>query len=233
MKEKEIVKTLRTTKIVHLCVLFLLEITFFLILVLHPALGKNLYTNPTIFLLSVITWILMLFSLLCVFIDLWQIRTISKETHALHCAVYLDRLTGIPNRHGLDAVFMTYSTPESMSNVGCFMVTISNLQAINQEMGHHTGDLLLQNFSSIFEEIGDNYGVVGRNGGNDFLLVVNNCTSEIMEKFTDILNAQIAEYNKEHTLAPLEIASAYLLNTDVHANSFIQLLTATYDKLHS
>lgn len=233
MKEKELVKTLRTAKVIQLCVLLILETIFFLILVMHPALGKNLYTDPTIFTLCSITWILMIFSLLCLFFDLCQLRGITREAHELNRAVYLDNLTGIPNRHGLDAVFMTYDTPQSLASVGCFMVTISNLKSINQEKGHRTGDLLLQSFSSIFEEVGDSYGVVGRNGGNDFLLVLNNCSEIVINEFIEKLNLKVTSYNQEHSLVPLDIRYAYLLNSDIHADSFIQLLTATHNKLHS
>lgn len=233
MKEKEIVKSLRTMKIIQLCVLLTLEIVFFFILVLHPALSKNLYTNPTLFGLCAITWILMIFSLICLFIDFWQMRSIAKEAHALNRVAYLDSLTGIPNRHGLDVVFLTYDTPESMATVGCFMVTLPNLKDINAKQGHQAGDLLIQNFASIFEAAGDEFGVVGRNGGNEFLLIINNCTDSVMNAFIEKLNGLVEKYNIEHTTVPLKLHYTYLLNVEEHAPSFIHLLTATYNKLHS
>ena len=233
MKEKKFVKIFRTTKIIQLCLLFILEISFFIILVTHPALGKNLYNNPTLFILSSITWILMIFSLICLFIDFYQMRRFAVESHALNRAAYLDNLTGIPNRHGLDVVFQTYDTPESMASVGCFMVTIDNLKTINESLGHQTGDLLIQNFCSIFEETGDSFGVVGRNGGNEFILVINNCTDVRMNQFIKNLETQITEYNAEHTVAPLQLNYTYILNSEEHAQAFTHLLTATYNKLHA
>lgn len=233
MKEKKFVKVFRTTKIIQLCLLLILELAFFIILVTHPALGKNIYNNPTLFLLCAITWVLMIFSLICLFLDFYQMRSFAKESHALNRVAYLDNLTGIPNRHGLDVVFQTYDTPESMATVGCFMVTIDNLKAINESLGHQTGDLLIQNFCSILEETGDGFGVVGRNGGNEFILVVNNCTDAIMKQFIKHLEKQISEYNTEHTVAPLQLKYTYILNVEEHAQAFTHLLTATYNKLHA
>lgn len=232
MQEKQFVKSSRAIKIVQLCVLSLIGITFFLILIFNPDVGKEIYANKTLFVLCAITWILMLVSLGFTLFDFFKMRSFAEESHALNKVAYLDHLTGIPNRHGLDAVFQTYDSPESMATVGCFMVTIENLKESNKTQGHQTGDLMIQHFCSIFENIGDKFGVVGRNGGNDFVLVVNHCTDEIMQDFIDTLNAEIENHNKEYSDAALNLKYSYVLNTDEHANAFTQLMTATYNKLH-
>lgn len=233
MQEKKFMKVFRAAKIIQLCLLLLLEVIFFLVLIFNPYMSKHIYDNSTLFTLCAITWGLMLFNLLCLLYDFWQLRSFTAESHALNRAAYLDNLTGIPNRHGLDIVFQTYDTPESMARVGCFMGTIENLKAINEVLGHSTGDLMIQHFCSIFEEVGDTFGVVGRNGGNEYVMVINNCTHDIMKKFIHALNEQIKEYNSEHTKAPISIRYTYILNEEEHAEAFTQLLTSTYNKLHS
>ena len=233
MKEKKFVKVFRTIKIVELCVLLVLEGIFFIILMTNSTMSKELFSNRTLFTICVFTWILMIYNLLCLLYDFFQLRSFAEESHALNRAAYLDNLTGIPNRHGLDVVFQTYDTPESLANVGCFMVTIDNLKKINEAKGHQPGDMMIQHFCSIFEEAGDSFGVVGRNGGNEFVLVINNCTDETMNQFVNTLNEQIAEYNMEYTAAPLHIKYTYVLNSTEHADAFTQLLTATYNQLHA
>lgn len=233
MQEKQFVKSFRITKIVQLIILSLIGIAFFLILILNPALGKEVYENRTLSALCAFTWLLMLTSLGFTLYDFFKLRSFAEESHALNKAAYLDNLTGIPNRHGLDVVFQTYDSPESMATVGCFMVTIDNLKENNETHGHLTGDIMIQHFCSIFESIGDGFGVVGRNGGNEFVLVINHCTEDVMQRFIHTLNKQIEDYNKEYTNAPLSIKYAYVLNTDEHANAFTQLMTATYNKLHA
>lgn len=233
MQEKKFVKTFRIAKIIQFSVLLVIEAAFFIILICNPSMSRQLFSDHTLFVLCTATWILMLFSLFCILHDFLTLRSFAEESHALNKVAYLDNLTGIPNRHGLDTVFQTYDTPASLEKVGCFMVTLDNLKSTNETLGHQTGDMMLQHFSSILEDVGDDYGVVGRNGGNDFVLVCSNGTHEHMDSFIKSLNEQVAEYNKEHTIAPLRIAYTYILNEEKHFEVFTQLLTATYNQLHS
>lgn len=233
MLEKKFVKVFRIAKIIQLCFLLVLEVVFFIILFCNPSLSKELYSNRALFILCSCTWLLMLFNLFCLLYDFCQLRHFTEESHALNRVAFLDNLTGIPNRHGLDVVFQTYDSPESLAMVGCFMVTISNLKETNETLGHQTGDAMIQQFCSIFEEIGDTFGVVGRNGGNEYILVINNCTDRLMKQFIEVLEGQIAEYNLSCAKAPIQIQYAYVLNTEEQATAFTQLLTATYNKLHA
>lgn len=233
MQEKKYVKVFRTAKIIQLCMLLLFQLGFLLVLFLNPQIGREIYDNATLFLLCSLAWVLMLFNLFWLLFDFFQLRSFAIESHALNKAAYLDNLTGIPNRHGLDVLFCTYDTPESISQAGCFMCTIGNLQSVNETLGHKAGDLMIQNFCSIFEKAGDRFGVVGRNGGNEFVLVIRHCSHETMKQFDRFLNQQILEYNQEHPKAPMIIRSTYLLNAEEHAEAFTLLLTATYNKLHS
>ena len=121
---------------------------------------------------------------------------------------------------------------ESLAHVACYMVTITNLKEINQTMGHVVGDQMLKDFSGILESVGDAFGVVGRNGGNEFLMIVNHGSHDTMEYFIESLNQQLKEYNEEHSNAPIQIQYAYILNEEAHAEYFSTLLTETYNKLH-
>ena len=219
IQKKKFVKTFRNTKTVQLILLLLLETAYVLVLTLNPALGTKLFEDRTLFILCTLSWILALFNLIWLLYDFYKLRTFAEESHALNRAAFLDHLTGIPNRHGLDVVFETYDSPESLAHVACYMVTITNLKEINQTMGHVVGDQMLKDFSGILESVGDAFGVVGRNGGT-------------MEYFIESLNQQLKEYNEEHSNAPIQIQYAYILNEEAHAEYFSTLLTETYNKLH-
>ena len=219
IQKKKFVKTFRNTKTVQLILLLLLETAYVLVLTLNPALGTKLFEDRTLFILCTLSWILALFNLIWLLYDFYKLRTFAEESHALNRAAFLDHLTGIPNRHGLDVVFETYDSPESLAHVACYMVTITNLKEINQTMGHVVGDQMLKDFSGILESVGDAFGVVGRNGGNEFLI--------------ESLAQQLKEYNEEHSNAPIQIKYAYILNEEAHAEYFSTLLTETYNKLHA
>lgn len=232
MQEQKFVKVFRTAKIIQLCLLLGIEITFFLLLACNTDLSSRIYADKALFTLCVITWILMLFNLLCLVFDFFKLRSFAMESHALTQAAYLDRLTGIPNRHSLDVVFRTYTTPESLADIGCAMLTISNLKTINETLGHQAGDTMIRDFCTIFEETGDTFGFVGRNGGNEFVAVINHCSHQTMNRFLTVLESHISLYNAEHTTAPIELRSAYTLYAEEQVQAFTQLLTATYNKLY-
>lgn len=233
MQEKKFAKSFRLAKIIQLSVTLLIDIFVILILICNPGIGSQLYSNKVILTLSAMIWVLILFSLLCILYDFRKLRSFAEESHALNKAAYLDNLTGIPNRSGLDKAFQTYNSPETMKEVGCFIGTISNIRQINETQGHSAGDRMILDFCNFFEEIGDRFGFVGRNGGNEYVMVTDHCMQADMQRFIDEITGRIAEYNTQHTDAPIDLQYAYLLNKDVNAQSFAQLLTATYNKLHS
>lgn len=233
MQEKKFVKVFRGAKLIQLCTLLAIETVFFLILVCTPALGARIYTEKPLFILCTITWILMIFNLLCLIYDFCKLRSFAKESHALNKLAYLDHLTGLPNRHGLDTVFQTYDTPESLAQVGCAMITIDNLKMVNETCCHADGNQMIQGFCSILENVGDKFGVVGRNGGNEFIAVINNCTADTMNLFINTLKEEVDIYNTENPKLPLHLKHTYILNSEECAEAFTQLLTTTYNKLHA
>uniref|UniRef100_UPI004055D701 GGDEF domain-containing protein n=1 Tax=Acetatifactor sp. TaxID=1872090 RepID=UPI004055D701 len=233
MQEKNFVKSFRTVKVVQLCILLVLDITSILLLICNPSIGKQIFPDKVLLILCAIIWILMLNGLGWLFYDFYKIKSFAEESHALNKVAYLDHLTGIPNRHGLDAVFKTYDSPKSLTEVGCLMGTIANLPSINDTQGHAVGDLMILDFCNIFEEVGDNFGFVGRNGGNEYIMVADHCTHDTMQNFIHCLNERIVQYNTTHEKAPIDFQYTYLLNTETKAQAFTQLLTATYNKLHS
>ena len=233
MQEQKFIKTMRVTKIIQLVILVGIELTFIIMLIANSDLHRQIYSNKALFFLSLVTWLLAIFNLCCLLYDFFKMRTFALESHALNKTAYLDSLTGMPNRHSLDTVFQTYTTPESLKHTGCAMFTISNLKKLNETFGREAGDNAIQDFCNIFEEIGDNYGFVGRNGGNDFIAVINNCNHDTANHFLTVINNRLSLYNTEHPDKPIEIRSAYTLYDEAQVKAFTQLLAATYEKLHN
>lgn len=233
METKNFVKRFRTAKIAQFLILLLIEIVFFLILLAHPSMTRELYGNRPLFFLCALVWVLVIFQLLCLLHDAFQLRTLAKEGHTLRRLAYLDGLTGIPNRHGLDTIFRTYDTPQSMAEIGCCMLTIENLPEINERLGRLPGDAMIQDFCSILEKVGDSFGIVGRNGGNVFLAVMDKCDADTIRRFSAALQEELDHYNQKHEQTPLSVRSAYVLNSEAKLDTFPRLLTATYSRLYA
>ena len=232
MQEQKFIKTMRVTKIIQLVILVGIELSFIITLAVNDDLRHQIYSNKALFFLSLITWLLAVFNLCCLLYDFFKMRTFAVESHALNQTTYLDSLTGMPNRHSLDTVFQTFTTPESLEHTGCVMFTISNLKKLNETFGREAGDNAIQDFCNIFEEVGDSYGFVGRNGGNDFIAVLNNCNHDTANHFLDVINNRISLYNAEHPDRSIQLNSAYTLYDEARVTAFTQLLAATYNNLH-
>lgn len=232
MEKQKYIKQLYRMKLAQLIAWTAIQVTYLLILICNPTVGKYVFDHKSVFVVCCVSWIFAIFGFVCLLYDFYKLRVLANETHALYRAAFLDTLAGIPNRHGLDVIFQSHEDPETIKNVGCFMAAISNLKEINAGAGREAGDQLIRSFSTMLEKIGDGYGSVGRNGGNEFLAVINDCSAEKMDAFRKALAEEIVSYNSKHAAAPIIIESVAVLNCEEHADNFPALLAATYSKLH-
>ena len=232
MREQKFVRQFRTAKIVHLVLLACLELLFSIILIANASLRAQIFSNPALSLLCTFVWLLMLFELLFLIYDFYKLRAFARESHLLNQTAYLDHLTGLPNRYGLDEIFRTYTTPETLEDTGCLLFSIANLPTVNEISGHQAGDTIIRDFSAMFEEIGDRYGYTGRNGGNEFVAAITPCSLQIIQDFRTTLDNRISLYNREHQSSPIVLRSAYTLYKEEPTQSFTELLVITYNKLH-
>ena len=81
------------------------------------------------------------------------------------------------------------------------------------------------------EEIGENYGYVGRNGGNEFIILLDNCDSAASDLFLADITKRIQGYNEMNVGAPMEISYARVFNCEFHADKMSQLISQGYRKL--
>lgn len=231
MTNDTVIQSYRKKKILQLCLFVALELIFFLVLITNESLRQGVFTNSGLLTLCFVTWILFILILLSLFYDIYELRNFSTNSHQLQQLAYLDNKTGIPNRTSLDILFNSYSTKESLHDVGCCLFAINNLNIVNESAGREAGDKMIQDFCTILEETGDRYGFIGRNGGNEFIMVINNCSHELMKQFYDTLDKRLLLYNEKNNSTPIQIKRAYTLNSEEEHSTFSRLLTATYNKL--
>ncbi|MGX9463071.1 PAS domain S-box protein [Shewanella sp. A14] len=98
-----------------------------------------------------------------------------QEEKILHQAHY-DSLTGLPNRLlSLDRLSqMLKDAYRSNNNVAVLFLDLDDFKKVNDTLGHSVGDeLLIQAASRLKNTIRDN-DVVGRLGGDEFIVILNN-----------------------------------------------------------
>ena len=72
---------------------------------------------------------------------------------------------------------------------------------------------------------------MGRNGGNEFLAVFEECDDELVVQFIADLYVAINLYNMSHKETPIEIEYAYALNDAEQVSRLADLLTVAYRNL--
>ncbi|MCR4587797.1 MAG: diguanylate cyclase [Lachnospiraceae bacterium] len=233
MEETSILSYFRRIKIIQLAIVVVLEITFFLIILLHPVFRVSVFTNRALFILCTITWISTLASLVFIVVDIIKLRGFAEQAHVLNRKAYLDDMTGIPNRYSCDLIFKTYGNNNQLDQIGCAMLMISNLMTLNEKMGRERGDALILGFCELLEKAGSPYGFVGRNAGNEYLAVFDQCDTKKMQDFLQDLQDRLDEFNASHPDTPIEIKSTYVLNSEKNFRKFDQLITFMYRNLHT
>ena len=65
----------------------------------------------------------------------------------------------------------------------CITLDITNLKEINRSYGHLRGNDLIREFSLILQTASSGLCFVGRNGGNEFIALFENCSREKLKTF--------------------------------------------------
>ena len=226
------IKPLRNIKLIQLAFTIVLSVCYFMVLKLDPEMEDALFNNSSVFLLSCTFWALLLASYLFLILDLIRLRSLNTSSHELNKLAYLDDLTGIPNRYSCDLIFKMYRDSDKIKNLGCAILEISNLTSINLHDGYEAGSIAVKDFCNILEIVGEHYGFVGRNSGNEFLAVIEDCDEQTMKSFLADLQRNIHDYNEADHPA-IEITYAYSLNSIERLDRFAELITRTYQQLHT
>jgi len=180
-------------------------------------------------LISVLIFVLIVF--ISVVIDFYILKKTTNIGYKLNRLAYLDRLTGLPNRFSCDLLFESFNNTDRLPGVGFIVMKINNLPNVNESTGHDSGNSLIAEFCYILEDVGEKYGYVGRNGGNEFIILIEDCSDTDCDMFLSDLTKRIRGYNEMAVGTALEIAYAGVLNSNEKKNSMSELISFTYKKL--
>ncbi len=87
----------------------------------------------------------------------------------------MDALTGIKNKETLRREISTYLVSnKGKQNGALFMIDVDNFKMVNDLNGHVVGDELLKHFGRILKNSFGKYDIVGRAGGDEFIVFMKN-----------------------------------------------------------
>jgi len=112
----------------------------------------------------------------------------------LHDAARTDPLTGLPNRMALEEALdrtLRSISRGAPSAALCFL-DLDNFKAVNDSCGHAAGDAVLRQVADVLRQRARATDAIGRMGGDEFALVLQGCSFDDAELYTDALRQTIA-----------------------------------------
>ncbi|RTE07073.1 bifunctional diguanylate cyclase/phosphodiesterase [Paenibacillus whitsoniae] len=125
----------------------------------------------------------------CIMRDITERKQAEEKINQM---VYLDPLTGLPNRHLLNdrLIHALDQAQENKQMIGIMFIDLDRFKYINDSLGHATGDKLLIEAAKRFQDCVSKFETVSRQGGDEFIILFPNTTSdEITKKARTIVRA--------------------------------------------
>ncbi|MDT9598655.1 GGDEF domain-containing protein [Sphingosinicella rhizophila] len=99
-----------------------------------------------------------------------MLLTLAAEAKNLHLAQH-DSLTGILNRHGMDAA-LGQLVPRHDKKMALISIDLDGFKQVNDSLGHGAGDLLLIQVAERIRGATSDDALIGRMGGDEFMVVL-------------------------------------------------------------
>ena len=111
-----------------------------------------------------------------------------------------DYLTGSYNRKQLDQYLaQKINNIEADQAFAAIMIDIDGFKKINDQFGHVIGDEALVDTAEILKKSLRTNDFLARYGGDEFMVILNINSSNILEEVTERINRNFANFNSSHT----------------------------------
>lgn len=225
MKKFDILKT------VQLLIFIVLSGVALFIIFTDKELYQLIAVNSHIRILCILLWIVSGVSFFFIFLDFTLISTYKKDYQELDYAVSSDPVAGIANRYSCDTVIEKYLSKPLPSDLGSVMFELTNIREINDSHGHLAGNNAIREFASILQTASLNFAFVGRNGGNKFLAIIENCDQKKLDTFLERVTERLDRHNQLNPNLPLCIKYGVAFNEGSHVETITQLIALSNTRI--
>ena len=120
---------------------------------------------------------------------------LQKEFEEIGIAADTDRLTGLANRRKMDEFLEAMITifPEDKKPFSIIIADIDHFKHYNDTHGHQLGDVVLSTVASILKKCVRRGDLVSRYGGEEFVIILPNCSKRNAIKIGNKLRLTIAD----------------------------------------
>jgi len=140
-----------------------------------------------------------------IFTDLTE-RKLAEEK--LRYLSFHDKLTGLYNRAYFEQELRRMET-DRFNPVGIIVCDVDGLKAVNDNLGHQAGDLLLVTVASILKKCFRDSDVVARIGGDEFAGILPASEESIVRMVCDRLKQESAAHNRDKPQIPISFSIGY------------------------
>jgi diguanylate cyclase (GGDEF)-like protein len=127
--------------------------------------------------------------------SLYLRRRLKQQTELLRYQATHDGLTGTWNRKAICDLLERESEIASRvhKQVGVIMLDADYFKRVNDTLGHPAGDAVLMELAKRIQLSVRSYDLTGRYGGEEFLIVLPECTDEQVQSCAERVRAKVAE----------------------------------------
>ena len=147
---------------------------------------------------------------------IYQVRSqviLTAENEFLSRIAYMDVLTGLYTRRKCEEVFKEIDS--SGHEYIIIQFDLNNLKSTNDRLGHEKGDELLIRFSKCLRKTYTSQEIIGRMGGDEFIVIVPNGKRYNVEDSFARLEKNIADDNAKSTDIKVSSSYGYCRSTEI------------------
>lgn len=130
---------------------------------------------------------------------------------------YTDALTGLSNRARCEQVMQMLSSQHSTYAI--ISLDLNRLKQVNDTLGHHEGDRLLTGFATILSDCFWDANLVGRMGGDEFIVILMEDRTLNLTKRIHELYSIISDWNHKEQVFQYSVSYGYSYSFEVPNSS--------------
>ena len=127
----------------------------------------------------------------------------AAQNKVLKKKVYLDEATGLPNKNRCKEILDEELTDGENGATALCVFDLNNLRIINNRLGHEKGDEYIRSFAVQLRKALPEEYFAGRDGGDEFIAVLEDVNHEQVRNILEKIRSEIAEYSREHPEKPI------------------------------
>jgi len=134
------------------------------------------------------------------------------QTKAFAIQVHTDALTRVLNRRGFFKVIdpLVFLCVRNAQPVGLLMIDLDNFKHVNDAHGHQTGDKVLTSVAEAIRRCLRRSDVVGRYGGEEFIVFLPGCDSPSLSTVAGKIRASVEETSHHGVSITASVGAAHL-----------------------